>query len=78
MPIPELPKHQPFGPAFGPDEIKVLVTAFDEALQQLGLVNRNDPATLRIAQRIIALAQHGERDPVRLREGATMGAGFSR
>jgi hypothetical protein len=72
MSIRELPK-QSFGPVFGPDEITVLVTAFHEALQQLGLVNRNDPVTLRIAKRIIALAQDGERDPIRLRDGAIQG-----
>jgi hypothetical protein len=46
-------------------------------LQQLGPVDRDDPATLLIAKRIIALAQEGERDPVRLREGAVKGDGFS-
>jgi hypothetical protein len=73
MSILEFPKHQPFGPVFGPEEIKVLVTAFDEALQQLGLVNRNDPAVLQIAKHIIALAQDGELDPVRLRDVALQG-----
>jgi hypothetical protein len=36
----------------------------------LGLVDREDPATLMVAQRIIELAKQGERNPVRLREGA--------
>jgi hypothetical protein len=39
-------------------------------LKLLGLVDRDDPATLLVAQRIIELAKQGERDPVRLREGA--------
>ena len=56
--------------SFGPEEINVLVAAFEATLQQQGLVNRNDPAALRIAERILALAQDGERDPIRLREGA--------
>jgi hypothetical protein len=33
-------------------------------------VDRSDPAVLAVAKRIIALAQQGERDPVRLRERA--------
>jgi hypothetical protein len=54
--------------AFGPDEIAALVTAFEEALQELGLTDREDPATLMVAERIINAANKGERDPVRLRE----------
>jgi hypothetical protein len=56
--------------AFGPDEIRVLTTAFEEALQTLRLVDRADPATEMVARKIIELAQQGERDPVRLRERA--------
>jgi hypothetical protein len=55
---------------FGPDEIKVLTTAYEEALRALGLKDRSDPATEMIARKIIELAQCGERDPVRLREHA--------
>jgi hypothetical protein len=55
---------------FGPDEIKVLTTAYEEALRALRLKDRSDPATEMIARRIIELAQCGERDPVRLREHA--------
>src|SRR5690349_9907877 len=56
--------------AFTPDEVTVLVTAFEEALKELRLVNREDPAVHLVAKRIIALAQKGERDPIRLREAA--------
>ena len=58
---------------FGPEDIKVLSSAFEEALHELGLVHRTDPATLLVAKRIVELAQQGERDPVRLREGAVKG-----
>jgi hypothetical protein len=51
-------------------ELQYPDSAFEATLQQQGLVNRNDPAVLRIAERILALAQDGERDPIRLREGA--------
>lgn len=56
--------------AFGPDEIKVLTTAYEDVLRALRLENRADPATEMIAKKIIELAQCGERDPARLREHA--------
>jgi hypothetical protein len=56
--------------AFGPDEIKVLTAAYEEALRTLRLANRSDPKTEIVAKKIIELAQRGERDPVRLRECA--------
>jgi hypothetical protein len=55
---------------FGPDEIAVLTTAFEDTLRALRLTDRADPATEIIAKKIIELAQQGERDPVRLRERA--------
>ena len=69
MPINHLLKERH---SFGPDEIKVLATAFDAALLELGL-GRTDPAALLVAKRIMALAQGGERDPTLLREGAVKG-----
>ena len=66
MPIrPLLENH-----AFGPDEIRVLTTAFEDTLRTLRLTNRGDPVTEIIARKIIELAQQGERDPVQLRERA--------
>jgi hypothetical protein len=64
MPINELVKQH----AFAPDEIKLLITAFQEALEELQLKDRSDPATMLVAKRIIELAQQGERDAIRLRE----------
>jgi len=61
------------GSAFAPQEIQVLSDAFDAALQKLRLVDRSDPAVELVAKRIIHLASRGERDPVRLREGAVKG-----
>ena len=66
MPIYRLLRDQ----AFGPEEIKILGDAFEDALRTLRLVNRDDPATEIVAQKIIELAQRGERDPVRLRQAA--------
>jgi hypothetical protein len=56
------------GKALGPDEIAVMVKAFEDTLRELGLTDRTDPATEIVARRIIDLAHQGERDPVRLRD----------
>ena len=56
--------------AFGPEEIKVLAAAFEDAMRTLRLTDRTDPATDMVARRIIDLARLGERDPVRLRDYA--------
>ena len=66
VPIRRLLENQ----VFGPDEITVLTTAFEDTLRALRLVDRADPAAEIIAKKIIELAQQGERDPVRLRERA--------
>jgi hypothetical protein len=58
---------------FDPDEINILVNVFEDALRELGLVDRNDPAVNLVAKRIIERAQQGERDPIRLREAAVNG-----
>src|SRR5258707_15035412 len=55
---------------FGPEEITVLTTPFEDTLRALPLADRADPATEIIATQIIELAQQGERAPVRLRERA--------
>jgi hypothetical protein len=56
--------------AFGPDEIRVLTSAFDDVLRKLDLADRVDPVTEVVARKIIELAQQGERDPIRLSERA--------
>ena len=56
--------------AFGPEEIKVLTTAYEDTLRTLRLADRADPATEIIAKKIIEFAQRGERDPLQLRERA--------
>jgi hypothetical protein len=55
---------------FSPEDITALTTAFEDALRELRLVDRNDPIALMVAKRIIALAKHGETDPARLRDVA--------
>ena len=47
-----------------------VIAAFDAALAKLGVKDRDDPATLMVAYRIIELVKAGERDPLRLRDAA--------
>ncbi len=65
MPIRLLLEHDH---AFTPEEVKVLVDAFEHALIALKLVDREDQLTMTVAKLIIHFAKEGERDPARLRE----------
>ncbi len=58
------------GSAFSPEDITILTAAFEDTILTLGLVDRAGPATEVIAKLILALAQQGERDPIKLRDGA--------
>lgn len=51
--------------SFDPDEIAIMVTAYENALRDLQFVDREDPTTLTVAHRIIDLAKLGERNPAR-------------
>jgi hypothetical protein len=46
-----------------PDEIHCLNVAYKAALRSLSLVDRNDPLTKMIADKIIEIGQGGVRDP---------------
>lgn len=48
--------------AFEPEGIKRLEAAYELALVQLGLKDRNDPLTETIARLVIEVAQTGEKD----------------
>jgi hypothetical protein len=48
---------------FGPEEIAVLVAAYEPTLRALGLVQRSDALTELVAKKIITIAQRGLRDP---------------
>jgi hypothetical protein len=62
--------------AFDPDEVRILVAAFDkawEAVQASGVIfdkAKADSARAILAKHIIAVAKDGERDQGRLRDGA--------
>ena len=49
--------------AFGPEDIRLLATAYENALRALKLNDRDDPITQLVAKRIIEAAQTGLRDP---------------
>jgi hypothetical protein len=53
--------------SFTPEEVKVLTEALEESLKALGLGDREDPATLLVAKKVLEAARGGERDPQRLR-----------
>jgi len=52
--------------AFTPEEVKVLVDAFEDTLIALKLVDREDQLTMTVAKLIIQFAKEDERDPVPL------------
>ena len=65
MPIRLLLEHDH---AFTPEDIKILVGAFEDALRTLELADREDQMTMTVAKLIIEFAKEGERDPARLRD----------
>jgi hypothetical protein len=64
VPIYELLKRQG---AFTPDEVTLLGGVFEDVLKVLGLVDRQDPLTTAVAQKVIELRAAGVRDPERLK-----------
>ena len=54
--------------AFDPQAVKALAAAYDDACAVLHVVDRADPRATTVAKKIIEHAQHGERDPIRLRD----------
>ena len=53
---------------FSPEQVAVMAEAYEGALIDFGLKDRNDPLTELIAKKIIDHAQRGERDPTKLRQ----------
>ena len=64
--------------AFGPDEIEAMTAAYEGALVDLGLIDRNDPITELIASTIITITSTGERDPGIIRERVFNALGISK
>jgi hypothetical protein len=60
------------GQKFDPETIRVMGLAFEMALIGLRLTDRSDLANEVVAQKVIALAKAGERDPERLCDGVLL------
>jgi hypothetical protein len=56
--------------SFGPDVIEAMIAAYEDALIDLGMIDRNDPLTELIAKSIVNVTATGERDPERIKERA--------
>ena len=54
--------------AFTPEDIALLVKAYEDCLRALNLANQPDSRTEAVARAVIELAQTGMRDPVRICE----------
>lgn len=52
--------------AFAPEDITLLVAAYEDCLRTLKLSDRSDPITELVAKKIIEIAQTGIRDSVQL------------
>jgi hypothetical protein len=59
--------------AFDPKTLIVLETAFDEAWLTLKAIGNNSIKPDELARSVLRLAMEGERDPVRLHDGALRG-----
>jgi hypothetical protein len=59
MPIQRILQNSPLRP----EDIRILVTAYEKTLKALGLKDRNDPITELVAKKIIEIGQTGVRDP---------------
>jgi hypothetical protein len=54
--------------ALQPELVALMAGVFEDVLQTLGLVDREDPLTKMIARKVIELAQSGERDHARMKQ----------
>ena len=63
---------------FGPDEIEVMTTAYEAALIEVAVADRNDPMTELVAKSIVNVAATGERDPRVVMERALNALGIRR
>jgi len=52
--------------AFGPEDIERLVMAYEQTLRALRLKYRNDPITLLVAEKMIAIGRLGIEDPAQI------------
>jgi hypothetical protein len=60
----------PYPDVLGPDDILVAASAFESTLKFLDSVAEEDATREAVARYIMAQTLQGERDPIRLRDGA--------
>lgn len=60
---------------FGPKETEVMTAAYEAALLDLGLVDRDDPITEVVARAIVSVTSRGERDPTTIKNRALKAIG---
>ena len=61
--------------SFGPAEVKAMTTAYEAALLDLGLVDRDDKITEIVATAIVSITSKGERDPAIIKDRALKAIG---
>ena len=61
--------------SFGPEEIERLTAAYEAALLDLGLRDRDDPVIELVAEAIIGIADRGECDPAVIKNRALQAIG---
>ena len=62
--------------SFGPQEIEVMSAAYESALIDLGIANRDDLVTELIAKSIVNVISTGERNPELIKERAINALGL--
>jgi uncharacterized protein len=64
--------------AFGQEDIDCVSKAYEHCLQQLGIDDRSDPITEKIARNVIEVAQTGVRDPLAISGRVLAALGFTK
>ena len=64
--------------SFGPDEIELMKAAYEAALIDVGVTDRDDPITELIAKAIVNVTATGERNPKEVTERALNALGVRR
>jgi hypothetical protein len=64
--------------SFGPEEIEAMKAAYEAALVDVGVTNRDDPITELIAKSIVNVTASGERNPEKIMERALNALGIHR
>ena len=62
----------------GPDEIQAMTAAYESALSELGITDREDPLTELIAKAIVNVTATGNRNPETIKDRALNALGVRR